>query len=84
MRLFGTVVEQGDNFLAVQAKANQPVMRTVGNISSAIGQSDFVQGVQGGAGAVVRGTSCLLMCSLFPQGERRTECEEKNCPPQGG
>merc|ERR1712106_175829 len=84
VRLFGTVVEQGGNFLAVQAEANEPVRRTVGNISTAIGQSDFVQGVQGGAGVVVRGTSCLLMCSLFPQGERRRECEERNCPPQAG
>ena len=82
--MLGTVVEEGGNFLAKQAEANEPVLETVGNISSTIGQSDFVKGVQGGAGTVVRGTSCLLMCSLFPQGERRRECEERNCPPQAG
>ena len=77
--MFGTVVEEGGNFLAKQAEANEPVLETVGNISSTIGQSDFVQGVQGGAGTVVRGTSCLLMCSLIPQGEGRRDCEERNC-----
>merc|ERR1712106_18789 len=78
-RLIGTVVEEGGNFLAKQAEANEPVLETVGNISSTIGQSDFVKGVQGGAGTVVRGTSCLLMCSLIPQGEGRRDCEERNC-----
>eukprot|EP00090_Calanus_glacialis_P033530 TRINITY_DN55738_c0_g1_i1.p1 TRINITY_DN55738_c0_g1~~TRINITY_DN55738_c0_g1_i1.p1 ORF type:complete len:128 (+),score=49.78 TRINITY_DN55738_c0_g1_i1:108-491(+) len=79
VRLFGTVVEEGGNFLAKQAEANEPVLETVGNISSTIGRSDFVQGVTGGAGTVVRGTSCLLMCSITPQGELRRRCEERNC-----
>merc|ERR1711892_179690 len=84
VRLFGTVVEEGGNFLAKQAEANESVPETMGNISSTIGQSDFVQGVQGGAGTVVRGTSCLLMCSLIPQGEGRRDCEERNCQSLGG
>merc|ERR1719153_866015 len=46
-RLFGTVVEEGGNFLARQAEVNQPVAETVANISSTIGQSEFVRGVQG-------------------------------------
>ena len=81
VRLFGTVVEEGGNFLAKQAEANEPVLETVGNISTTIGRSDFVQGVTGGAQTVVRGTSCVFMCSLAPVGQRRRECQERNCPP---
>merc|ERR1712123_504449 len=81
VRLFGTVVEEGGNFLAKQAEANEPVLETVGNISSTIGKSDFVQGVQGGADMVVRGTSCVLLCSLQPRGELRRDCEDRTCAP---
>ena len=73
-------MEEGGNFLAKQAEANEPVLETVGNISSTIGRSDFVQGVAGGAESVVRGTQCVLLCSLRQEtGELRRECEERNC-----
>jgi len=71
-RLLGTAVEEGGNFLAHQAEANEPVLETVGNISTTIGRSDFVQGVTGGA-------QCIILCSLRPEGERRKECELTNC-----
>jgi len=83
-RLFGTAVEEGGNFLAKQAEVNQPVVETVANISSTIGQSEFVRGVQGSAGSVVRGTSCILMCTLMPEGDLRTDCEERNCQGSSG
>ena len=74
-------MEEGGNFLAKQAEANEPVLETVGNISCTIGRSEFVQGVAGGAESVLRGTSCVLLCSLQPQGELRIGCEERTCAP---
>merc|ERR1719154_813019 len=70
-RLVGTAVQEGGNFLAQQAAANEPVLETFGNISTTIGRSEFVQGVAGGA-------QCILLCSLRPEGERR-ECEQTSC-----
>ena len=78
-RLFGTAVQEGGEFLAKQAEANEPVLETVGNISTTIGRSGFVQGVGRSAGTVVRSTSCLIMCSITPAGQLREECEQRNC-----
>ena len=73
-------MEAGGKFLAKQVEANEPVLETVVNISSTIGRSDFVQGVTGGAESVVRGTQCVILCSLRQEaGELRRECEERNC-----
>merc|ERR1711862_1081613 len=84
VRLFGTVVAEGGNFLSRQAEVNQPVVETVANISSTIGQSQFVRTVQGSADSVVRSTSCILMCSITPEGDLRTNCEERNCQGNSG
>jgi len=80
-KLFSTAVTEGGKFVSKQVEANQPVMRTVGNISTAIAQSDFGNSVhnsvRGGGDVVIRGAECAL-CSLQPDQASRRKCN-KNC-----
>ena len=51
-KILGTVADEGGKFIGKQVEVGQPLLKTVGNISSTIGRSDFDQGVTGGAGSV--------------------------------
>ena len=58
--MMSTVADEGGKFIGKQVEVGQPLLKTVGNISSTIGSSDFVQGVTGGAGSVARDAPQLI------------------------
>jgi len=78
-KLLTTAATEGGKFVSKQVEANQPVMRTVGNISTAIAQSDFGNSVhnsvRGGGDVVIRGAECAL-CSLQPDQASRRRCNK--------
>jgi len=75
--LFNTALKEGQKFVSRQMEVNEPVVETVGNISTAIAASEFgttlQRSVQGAGSGVVRGTQCAL-CSIQPNRRNSETC----------